>query len=102
MSSSILAGGGSGLTINNPVNLKTPYRMKTTKAIKKDYLKEYRAFGVSIFSCLNFKPRIMNYILPVLFSVVFTLSVNHIEKSNVNYENNLKESHRLLDVIFKN
>lgn len=76
--------------------------MKTNKAIKKEYLKEFRVFGVSIFSCLNFKPRIMNYILPVLFSVVFSLSVTTIEKSNVNYENNLKESRKLLDVIFKN
>jgi len=77
--------------------------MKTKhNQIKKQYLKELRILDVSIFSFPNLKPRIMDYILPTIIGVIFSLSVTTIEKNNVNYEKNLKESIRLMDIVFKN
>jgi hypothetical protein len=75
--------------------------MKLNQEVKKEYLKECRVFGVSIFLCLNFKPRIMNWILPIVIGVTFSLMVKTIEENNVNYEANLKESVRLMNIILK-
>ena len=74
-----------------------------SQEVKKEYLKECRRFGVSNSLFINFKPQTkMDYILPTIIGVIFSLSVTTIEKNDVNYNKNLKESIRLMDIVLKN
>lgn len=75
--------------------------MKLTQKVQKEYLKECRRFGISNFLFINFKPRIMNYILPTIIGITLSMVVTTIEKNNVNYEKNLNESIRLMNIVFK-